>query len=83
MGKKWKVYRAIYSQYGVAYVEGSYPKERFEQEAARGYGIKYVLGVRVKRNRHYEIDIIVEGPEEVLKYIFELVKEEEKKSNDE
>ena len=50
--ERWKLYRAVYNHYGILYIEGSWPKERFEAEAARGYGIKYVIGVRVKRNRH-------------------------------
>jgi len=73
----WKLYRAVYNHYGLRYVEGSWPKERFEQEAARDYGIKYVIGVRVKRNSHYEIDVVVEGPEEYLRYILEVVGKKE------
>ena len=71
--ERWKLYRAVYNHYGVRYVESSWPKERFEEEAARGYGMKWVIGVRVKRNRHYIIDVIVEGPEEILKFILELI----------
>lgn len=72
--KQWKLYRAVYNSYGLMYVEGSWPKERFNHEAARGYGIKYILGVRVKRNKHYEIDVMVEGPKEALEYILELIR---------
>lgn len=76
--KKWKLYRAVYNHYGQFYVEGSWPKERFEEEAARGYGIKYIIGVRVKRNKHYEIDSMVEGSEEILRYILELIEKGKK-----
>ena len=76
--KKWKLYRAIYDHYGMRYIEGSWPKEKFEDEAARGYGMKYILGVRVKRNKHYEIEVMVEGPEEYLKFILELIEKEKK-----
>jgi hypothetical protein len=76
--KKWKLYRAVYDHYGQFYIEGSWPKEQFEQEAARGYGIKFIIGVRVKRNRHYYIDPVVEGPEEALRYILELIEKDKK-----
>jgi len=70
---KWKLFRAIYNHYGSRFIEGAWPPERFRAEAARGYGIKWVIGVRVNRNKHRDVDVIVEGSEEYLRYILETV----------
>ncbi|MHA1302528.1 MAG: hypothetical protein ACTSPI_02355 [Candidatus Heimdallarchaeaceae archaeon] len=74
--KRWKLYRVVYDHYGIAAIEGSFPKERFEQLAARGYGVKWVLGSRHRRNKHLYIDIEVEGPEESLRCIMNLIEKD-------
>jgi len=76
--KGWKLLRCIYDEMGQYAIEGDSSGEednQFEKALEKDYGcVGWIIGKPIKLATSVHVRVILEGDKEILEYVLELVK---------